>query len=65
MILALVVQNNYNGTISIAEPIGAKDFDYYEIATGKTLKEAKEKAYNYYKDTEYKLVFVDEIGDEI
>lgn len=65
MVLALLVQHNYNGTISIAEPIGSTLYDYYEIATAKTLKEAKDKAYKYYEGTDIKLIFIDDEGDEI
>lgn len=65
MILTLLVQYNYNGTISIAEPIGSKLYDYYEIATAKTLKEAKDKAYKHYEGTNIKLVFIDDEGDEL
>lgn len=65
MILALLVQFNYNGNVSIAEPIGSAFYDYYEIANGKTLKEAKDKAYKYYEGTDIKLVFIDDEGDEV
>ena len=65
MILALLVQFNYNGSVSIAEPIGSALYDYYEIATGETIEEAKAKAIKYYEGTEYKLVFIDDEGDEV
>ena len=41
MILALLVQYNYNGSVSIAEPIGSQYFDYYEVSNGKTFEEYK------------------------
>lgn len=65
MVLALLVQFNYNGSVSIAEPIGSALYDYYEIATAKTIEEAKAKAIKYYEGTEYKLVFIDDEGDEV
>lgn len=65
MILPLVVQYNYNGSVSIAEPIGSSQYDYYEIATAKTIEEAKVKALKYYEGTEYILRFIDEEGDEV
>lgn len=43
MILPLVVQYNYNGTVSIAEPVPTKFYDYVEVAVAKTLEEAKQK----------------------
>lgn len=65
MILALLVQYNYNGSVSIVEPIGSQYFDYYEIVTAKTIEEAKAKAIKYYEGTEYILRFIDEEGDEV
>lgn len=65
MILALLVQYNYNDSVSIAEPIGSQYFDYYEVSNGKTFEEAKVKALKYYEGTEYILRFIDEEGDEV
>lgn len=65
MTLALLVQYNYNGTVSISEPMGSAFYDYCEIVTAKTLEDAKAKAYEYYKDTDYELVFIDDDGDEV
>lgn len=65
MTLALMVQYNYNGTVTIAEPIASSYFDYCEVVTAKTLDEAKEKAYKYYANTNYKLLFISEEGDEL
>lgn len=65
MILPLVVQYNYNNTVTVAEPIASSYFDYYEVATAETLDEAKEKAYKYYANTDYKLLFISEGGDEL
>lgn len=65
MTLALMVQYNYNGTVTIAEPAGSAFFDYVDVATAKTLDEAKVKAQKYYEGTGYELVFIDMDGDEI
>lgn len=65
MVLALMVQYNYNGTVTIAEPLGSAFYDYQEVATAKTLDDAKVKAQKYYEGTGYELVFVDDEGDEL
>ena len=63
MILPLVIQYNYDGSISIAEPAPTKFYDYIEVAVGKTLEEAKQKAMKLYSD--YKVIFINEEGDEV
>lgn len=63
MVLALLVQFNYNGTISIAEPVPTRFYDYVEVAVAKTLEEAKQKAIELYSD--YKVIFINEEGDEV
>ena len=65
MVLALMVQYNYNGTVTIAEPLGSTFYDYQEVATAKTLDAAKAKAQKYYEGTSYELVFVNDEGDEL
>ena len=62
MILPLVVQYNYNGTVSIAEPVSTRFYDYVEVAVAKTLEEAKQKAMELYSD--YKVIFINEEGME-
>lgn len=63
MILALVVQYNYNGTVSIAEPAPTRYYDYIEVVCAKTLEEAKQRAIELYQD--YKVIFINEEGDEV
>lgn len=63
MILSLLVQYNYNGSVSIAEPAPTRFYDYVEVAVAKTLEEAKQKAIQLYSD--YKVIFINEEGDEV
>lgn len=63
MILPLVVQYNYDGSISIAEAVPTRFYDYVEVAVAKTLEEAKQKAIELYSD--YKVIFINEEGDEV
>lgn len=63
MVLPLVVQYNYDGSISIAEPVPTRFYDYVEVAVAKTLEEAKQKAIELYSD--YKVIFINEEGDEV
>ena len=41
MILPLVVQYNYNGSVSITEPVPTRFYNYVEVAVAKTLEETK------------------------
>lgn len=63
MVLPLVVQYNYNGTVSIAEAVPTRFYDYVEVAIAKTLEEAKQKAIELYSD--YKVIFINEEGNEV
>lgn len=63
MVLSLVVQYNYDGSISIAEPVPTRFYDYVEVAVAKTLEEAKQKAIELYSD--YKVIFINEEGEEV
>lgn len=63
MILPLVIQYNYDGSISIAEPVPTRFYDYVQVAVAKTLEEAKQKAIELYSD--YKVIFINEEGEEV
>ena len=63
MILTLIVQYNYNGKVSIAEPVATRFFDYVEVTVANTLEEAKQRATELYSD--YKVIFIDDEGNEV
>lgn len=58
MKLCLVVQYNYNGSVSIAEPVAARDFNFVEVCTAKDVETAKQRAKDIYSD--YDITFIDD-----
>lgn len=61
MILTLIIQHNYNGTVTIAEPCPTRYFQYIEVCTANDVETAKNKAKEIYND--YKIIFMNEDGE--